>query len=67
MALVGHYFYDTGDEALSPDGKRGGRWKVVDYAGVTRLRTRSRSAARRYAARSFIAGKVRRWRRREVA
>lgn len=58
---AGHYFYETGEHAVPPDGRPGGRWAVVDYAGVTRLRTRSLAAARRYAGRSYIAGVVRRW------
>jgi hypothetical protein len=59
----GTYFYDTDDVAVAPTGKPGGRWAVVDFAGRLRLRTHSKRAARRFAAKSYVAGMVRRWHR----
>lgn len=59
----GTFFYDTGEVAVEPTGKPGGRWAVVDWRGRVRLRTHSKRAARRFAAKSYVDGAVRRWHR----
>jgi hypothetical protein len=60
---LGTYLYDNGEIAVAPTEKHGGRWAVVDYAGRLRLRTHSKRAARRFAAKSYVGGAVRRWHR----
>lgn len=61
-AKPGELFYADGITAV-PAAHPGGRWAVVDYAGVTRLRARRKSAARRFARKRYVGGQVRRWRR----